>query len=215
MGLSRSEDGGMKILPLSSLALTLVLLACHQPAIVVEDPPPPRAHPSRIVLTPEGEPGTALEVTGQVFAPDGVTPARGVTVYAYQTGVDGRYARKPGDPPRIRGWMTTDATGSYAFRTVRPGSYPGEKIPAHIHFQLWGGGWPVQYNEDVNFADDELLTEREREHSRSLGRFGPITTPVRGDDGVLRATHDLRLKPKADVLEDNIQHGVKDEPKRG
>ena len=38
---------------------------------------------------------------------------------------------------------------------------------------------------------------------------------VRGDDGVWRATHDLRLKPEADELEDNIQHGVLDEPKRG
>jgi len=31
----------------------------------------------------------------------------------------------------------------------------------------------------------------------------------------LRATHDLRLKSKADELEENIQHGVLDEPKRG
>jgi protocatechuate 3,4-dioxygenase beta subunit len=203
----------MKILPLSSLVISLATLACLQPAVVVEDPSAARAHPSRIVLTPEGEPGTALEVTGQVFAPDGVTPAPGVTVYAYQTGVDGLYARKPEDPPRIRGWMTTDASGRYAFRTIRPGSYPGGTVPAHIHFQLWGGGWPTQYNEDLNFADDELLSERER--SRKLGRFGPIVMPVRGDDGVWRATHDLRLKAKADALEDNIQHGVLDEPKRG
>jgi protocatechuate 3,4-dioxygenase beta subunit len=204
----------MKILPLSSLLLSLVPSACRQPAVVVEEPTPPRAHPARIVLTPEGEPGPALEVTGLVFAPDGVTPAPGVTVYAYQTGVDGLYARKPGDPPRIRGWMTTDATGRYAFRTIRPGAYPGRTVAAHIHFQLWGGGWPTQYSEDLNFADDELLTERERERSRRLGRFGPIVAPVRGDDGVLRATHDLRLKAEADVLEENIQHGVKDEPKR-
>ena len=205
----------MKILPLSSLVLSLVPLACRQPAVDVEDSPPPRAHPSRIVLAPEGEPGPALEVTGQVFAPDGVTPAPGVTVYAYQTGIDGRYARTSGDPPRIRGWMTTDATGRYAFRTIRPGAYPGETVPAHIHFQLWGGGWPTQYSEDVNFADDERLTERERERSRKLGRFGPIVTAVRGDDGVLRATHDLRLKSKAEELEENIRHGVLDEPKRG
>lgn len=204
----------MKLLPLA-LLLSSLSFACREPAVVVEEPAHARAHPSRIVLTPEGEPGPALEVSGQVFAPDGVTPAPGVTVYAYQTGADGRYARSPGEPPRIRGWMTTDASGRYTFRTIRPGAYPGRAVPAHIHFQLWGGGWPTQYSEDVQFTDDELLTERERERSRKLGRFGPIVTPVRGDDGVLRATHDLRLKAKGDELEDNIQHGVRDEPRSG
>ena len=204
----------MKILPLF-LVLSSFLLTCRQPVPIVEGPGSERAHPSHIVLPPEGEPGPALEVTGLVFAPDGVTPAPGVTVYAYQTGIDGRYAREPGAPPRIRGWMTTDGAGRFSFRTIRPGSYPGEKIPAHIHFQLWGGGWPVQYNEDMQFADDELLTERDRENSRKLGRFGPIVPVEKGKDGVLRATHDLRLKPEEDWLEDVIQHGVRDEPKPG
>ena len=188
--------------------------ACGGPSVVVEDPARAPAHPSRIVLPPEDEPGPALEVTGQVFAPDGVTPAPGVTVYAYQTGVDGLYAHEPDAPPRIRGWMTTDRDGRYSFRSIRPGSYPGNTIPAHIHFQLWGGGWPVQYNEDLNFADDPLLSERERERSKKLGRFGPIQAAVLGEDRVLRATHDLRLKPRADELEDNIQHGVRDEPRK-
>jgi protocatechuate 3,4-dioxygenase beta subunit len=204
----------MKLLP-PALVLSSLSFACREPAVVVEGPGTMSAHPSRIVLTPEGEPGPVLEVTGQVFTPDGVTPAPGVTVYAYQTGVDGLYAHSPGEPPRIRGWMTTDASGRYAFRSIRPGPYPEGTIPAHIHFQLWGGGWPAQYSEDLQFADDPLLTERERERSRQLGRFGPIGIPERGPDGALRATHDLRLKPKEDEFEDNIQHGLKDEPRRG
>jgi protocatechuate 3,4-dioxygenase beta subunit len=203
---------GMKIPFLPGLLLAIVP-ACRESGVEVPDPAAARAHPARIALTPAGEPGPALEVTGQVFAPDGVTAAPGVTVYAYQTGIDGLYAHAPDEPPRIRGWMTTDAQGRYSFRTVRPGSYPGGRVPAHIHFQLWGGGWPVQYSEDLQFADDQLLTERERERSRQLGRFGPIAAPARGEDGVLRATHDLRLKAEADVLEDNIQHGVRDEPR--
>lgn len=201
----------MKLLPLA-LSLSLAVLACREPALE-EDASTTGAHPARIVLVPDGEPGTALDVTGQVFAPDGVTPAPGVTVYAYQTGEDGLYAHEPDAPPRIRGWMTTDGAGRYGFRTIRPGSYPGNTIPAHIHFQMWGGGWPVQYSEDLNFADDHLLSQRERERSSELGRFGPIAPAVVGEDGVLRATHDLRLKPEADELEDNIQHGVRDEPR--
>lgn len=203
---------GMKYL----LAFLLLSLApsCQEAAVARVDSAPPGAHPSRIALAREGEPGAALEVSGQVVAPDGVTPAPGVTVYAYQTGIDGLYASDPDAPPRIRGWMTTDAQGRYAFRTIRPGSYPGGQVAAHIHFQLWGGGWPVQYCEDLQFEDDALLPQSERERSRELGRFGSIAAPVLGADGVLRATHDLRLKPLADELEDNIQHGVLDEPRR-
>jgi len=200
-------------LPLA-LVLAIASSACRGSSVVVEDPAPTPVHPSRIVLAPKDEPGPPLEVTGQVFAPDGVTPAPGVTVYAYQTGVDGLYAHEPDAPPRIRGWMTTDGDGRFAFRTIRPGSYPGRTVPAHIHFQMWGGGWPVQYSEDINFADDDLLTERERERSKKLGRFGPIVTVEKDEQGVLRATHDLCLKPKADELEDNIQHGVRDEPRK-
>jgi protocatechuate 3,4-dioxygenase beta subunit len=198
---------------LASLLLALAP-ACQEAAVVPGDESPPGAHPAHVVLATRGEPGPALEVSGQVVEPDGVTPAPGVTVYAYQTGIDGLYASEPDATPRIRGWMTTDAQGRYSFLTIRPGAYPGNEVAAHIHFQLWGGGWPVQYSEDLHFADDDLLPERERERSRGLGRFGSVASPVLGEDGVLRATHDLRLKPQADELEDNIQHGVRDEPRR-
>lgn len=196
------------------IALLLALVpACREAALAAEDSAQPaHGHPSRIVLSPDGETGSPLEVSGRVFAPDGVTSAPGVTVYAYQTGIDGLYAHEPDAPPRIRGWMTTDAQGRYSFRTIRPGAYPGGTVAAHIHFQLWGGGWPAQYSEDLQFADDELLTEGERKRSRELGPFGPIVTPALGEDGVLRAIHDLRLKSQADEFESNIQHGLRDEP---
>src|SRR5579871_3049246 len=70
------------------------------------------------------EPGDRLTVSGQVFAPDGRTPAAGVTVYAYNTDAQGYYgAHRAEYPPRIYGWMKTDAAGRFELRTIFPGRY--------------------------------------------------------------------------------------------
>jgi hypothetical protein len=39
-------------------------------------------------------------------------------------------------------------------------------------------------------------------------------TPELDTDGVLRATHDLKLKVAGDEMEDSIRHGMRDEPGR-
>src|SRR5215471_19175544 len=52
-------------------------------------PPPTPAAPATVssvsTISGDAEPGTPLVVIGHVFAPDGVTPAPNVIVYAYQT----------------------------------------------------------------------------------------------------------------------------------
>ena len=167
---------------------------------------------SRITLVPAGEPGTPLRVTGQVVRPDGVTPAAGVVLYLHQTGSDGLYAREAGSPPRLRGWLRTDAEGRYEYRTIRPAPYPSRTIPAHIHTQLWGEGVPRQWNHDLRFADDELVDEAERDASRAAGRFAWLCTPARDPDGTLHCTQDLRLKSRADDFDPAARHGYDDAP---
>jgi protocatechuate 3,4-dioxygenase beta subunit len=172
--------------------------------------------PSNISLVEAGEPGTPLIVTGTVFAPDGETPAPGVTLYVYQTDLTGRYAPS-GRVPRLRGWMTTDAEGRYEYRTIRPASYPGTEIAAHVHTQLWGGGWPRQWNRDLLFADDPFLNARQRRESESAGRFASICDPEVDPDGTLHCVHDLRLKPEPDRFDPVADHGSippRDEPER-
>lgn len=166
---------------------------------------------SRITIAPPGEPGTPLVVTGTVFRPDGETPAAGVVVYLYQTDITGVYA-PPGEPPRLRGWLRTDAEGRYEVRTVRPASYPTGRIAAHIHTQLWGGGAATQWNSDLLFADDPYLSGEEKRRSAAAGRFGSICDPARDADGTLRCTLDLRLKAAEDRLEPVIRHGLRDAP---
>lgn len=167
-------------------------------------------YPSRVVIARDGEAGPPLVVTGQVFAADGRTPLPGVTLYVYQTDATGLYHPQQGQPPRLRGWLTTDAQGRYEYRTIRPAPYPGNRIPAHIHTQLWGGGVPLQYNEELNFEDDQALRQSQRDASRAAGRFAWILAPEKGPDGVLRVTHNLRAKPSGDRLEESIMHGVRD-----
>ena len=154
------------------------------------------------------EPGERLVVTGTVFAPDGVTPAAGVFLYVYNTDATGRYARERDAPPRLRGWMKTGPDGRYEYRTVRPASYPGSTIAAHVHTQLWGGGYPPQWNTDLLFEGDPFLTAKERGGSEALGRFAFIRPAPKDERGVRHAVHDLRLKTEGSRFSGNILHGL-------
>jgi protocatechuate 3,4-dioxygenase beta subunit len=159
---------------------------------------------SNAVLTSEGEPGEPLVVSGTVFAPDGVTPAPCVLLYVYQTDATGVYNTQRNAPPRIRGWLRTDAQGRFRFTTIVPGAYPSGRQAAHIHTQLWGGGHEWQWNNDILFEGDPNVGERERQRSAGLGRFAFIKPP-RG-----AITFDLRLKPRGDRMEQNIAHGARE-----
>ncbi len=149
-------------------------------------------------IAPSGEPGEPLEVSGTIFKTDGKTPAEGVVLYVYHTSAKGLYepradltgsARRHG---RLRGWMKTDATGKYRFRTIWPGPYPKERIPAHIHPIIKEADKNEYYIDDFLFADDPLLIAAERAKLENRGGSG-ILTVARGADGVWRATRDIVL----------------------
>ncbi|MCY1010100.1 hypothetical protein OV079_31950 [Nannocystis pusilla] len=163
--------------------------------------------PSEGRIAGPDEPGEPMEIEGTVYRPDGVTPAAGVVLYAYHTGVDGLYAATPG-PPRLRAWFRTDPRGRYAYRTIRPAAYPERRFAAHVHTQLWSDTVPAQWGTDLLFADDPLLSAGQRRESEALARFANIRPLVRGPGGVWRGVHDLRLKTTGDHFEDNTRHGL-------
>ena len=176
----------------------LVLILLLGPALVaqVRWPLPPAEPPhitAEATLIPQGEPGEPLVVRATVFAPDGTARVPGVTVFAYNTDAEGYY-RKDGRiwPPRLHGWARTDAHGGFTLRTIRPGPYPGRSIPAHVHFQLWGGGYPFQYAGALRFADDPLLTTDDRRRAASEGKFGLVCSPQKNAQGVWNCTMALR-----------------------
>src|SRR5690242_1380887 len=130
---------------LKSLQIFLVLLlglVAISPVYAASGPliPQPPANVSSVgVLADAREPGQRLEISGQVFAPDGTTPVPNVIVYAYQTDATGEYHNDPQTRvARLHGWAKTDAQGRYAFHTIKPAPYPGRSIAAHVHIHVWG-----------------------------------------------------------------------------
>jgi protocatechuate 3,4-dioxygenase beta subunit len=193
-------------MPLRAL---VCLLALSTAAAAQSAADPCATATSSAILVSEDEPGERLVVSGTVFQPDGVTPAPGVIVYAYQTDATGVYNTQRNAPPRLRGWVRTDAQGRYRFTTIIPGSYPSRRQPAHIHLQLWDGGYEWQWSEDILFAADPLLRDEERRRSESLGRFAFVKTPAREASGMSAVTHDIRLKAYGARAEESIRHGMR------
>ncbi len=118
--------------------------------------PPHYSNGTNICLDGKGAP---LVVRGRVLDTAG-HPIAGATIDAWQTNEDGFYdVQQKGVQPdmNLRGIFTTDANGSYWFRTVKPRFYPipddgpvgqllaamgrGPNRAAHIHFKVKAPGF--------------------------------------------------------------------------
>jgi protocatechuate 3,4-dioxygenase, beta subunit len=108
--------------------------------------------------------GEKLKISGTIYQKDGTTPAKGVILYIYHTGVGGTYETKGDEQGWARrhgyhrGWIKTGEDGGYTFYTIRPGSYPNSNIPAHIHATIKEPDINEYYIEDYHFYDDPFLT---------------------------------------------------------
>jgi len=147
-------------------------------------------------IAPADEPGKRLVVSGQVFAPDGTTPVAGITVYAYHTDATGHYTKTGAlGPPRLQGWARTDGEGRFEFHTIRPAAYPGRTIPAHVHFILWGAGYPRQWTDELRFEGDPFVTGAMLAEAAGAGKFAAVVPLERGADGALHCTVNFRARP--------------------
>lgn len=145
------------------------------------------------------EKGQRLLIAGTIYQADGVTPAPGVILYYWQTDATGLYAPAAGQDQRtlphghIRGWVKTDENGRYEIYTIRPGAYPTEPMPAHVHFFLLEpGANEAYYTEDLNFDDDPLLIEHLKKYPPE-NRGGSGIARILLRDGIQVAEHDIRL----------------------
>jgi protocatechuate 3,4-dioxygenase beta subunit len=133
--------------------------------------------PMRVMIADANEPGERLQMTGRVLGPDCTTPVQGVHIEVWQCDRDGAY-HSAAEQYRLRGWVTTDATGTFMVDTIMPGSYvqgTGPR-PAHVHFtfthpdhrtlttQIYFAGDPyLQPNDSCGTCgsdDDERILER-------------------------------------------------------
>ncbi|MGO9255614.1 MAG: hypothetical protein ACLQU1_04835 [Bryobacteraceae bacterium] len=187
---ARGSDGED---PLASVPRSVWSNARRNGLVMIRHPAP-RQLSSHAQLVSDREPGERLIVTGQVFAPDGRTPAAGVTIHAYNTDAAGYYGENRAEyPPRIYGWMRTGTDGRFDLRTIHPGHYPTMQVPAHIHFAAWGAGYPPQWVDELQFAGDRYLTAAMLEQDAALGAFRRIQPLVRDGD-TLRCAFRFRLQ---------------------
>lgn len=154
--------------------------------------------PWNVRIVGDAEPGQPLIVSGKIYSPDGQKPLEGINLYVYQTDATGVYSTSGSGNnrnTRIHGLMTTNAEGRYEFRTIRPASYPGTRIPAHIHAFVSGPGYPEYWIDEYHFDDDPLVTSDMRQKASALtGTFNPIVKVTKDSDGILRATRDIKIE---------------------
>jgi protocatechuate 3,4-dioxygenase beta subunit len=92
--------------------------------------------------------------------------------------------------------MKTDGAGRFELRTIRPGSYPRMRVPAHIHFVLWGGGYPLQWTEQLEFEGDRYLTPDALAKDVLRGDFNTIERLNRAEHDVLNCSLKIKLQPE-------------------
>ena len=133
-------------------------------------------------------------LTGIVYQQDGKTPAPDVLLYYYQTNTEGKYLHKPAEkrsmPPNelgqthgyIRGWVKTDSAGKYFIYSVRPGTYPTNDEPAHVHITVKEPNDIKEYYiDDFVFDDDKLLTSSKRQKMENRCGSGILRMVQKGD----------------------------------
>jgi protocatechuate 3,4-dioxygenase beta subunit len=193
---------------IAAATLALMVTSVAQASGPPPTPEPPANVSSIGLIADMSEPGTKLLLAGQVFAPDGATPAPGVVVYAYQTDATGEYHNDTGRVARLHGWAKTDSQGRFEFHTIRPAAYPGRSIPSHIHLHVFGGGYPLQWTPEVLFADDPLLKPQDLEKSSAAGKFGNVLAVTRSGDGSEHCAFNIRVSK-----ETNYASADRDDPR--
>lgn len=121
---------------------------------------------SSVTICSKEELGTKISIKGKVTDKKG-KPIVNAFISIFQTDAKGYYT--PNDSakqsmgendPRLFGFLRTDSTGAYEFRTVRPASYPrkyeGKTIPQHIHFNTYAEGFRERKIQMV-FEDDPAM----------------------------------------------------------
>ena len=91
----------------------------------------------------------------------------------------------------IRGWTKTGPTGEYTFYTFRPAAYPSGTEPEHIHVTVKEPNKNEYYIDEVVFADDPMLSKKERSELQNRGGSG-IVRP-RLENGMLTVKRDIVL----------------------
>ena len=143
------------------------------------------------------EKGSKLVISGIIYQSDGKTPAKNVVLYVYHTDQTGHYTNRnnekgyAGRNGYVKGWMKTNEKGQYKFYTLRPASYPGSNIPAHIHPIIKEPDKNEYWIDEFLFDDDPFLTAEERK--KQEGRGGNGILKLTKKDGIYYGERNIYL----------------------
>lgn len=145
------------------------------------------------------ETGKKLLIKGKVYQRDGKTPASEVIVYYHHTDNEGYYSPRNDKPENqtrhghIRGWVKTDKRGTYSIYSIRPGPYPNQGLPAHIHLIIKEPDLNEYWIDDITFQDDSLLLPFLQKHPSTNARGGSGTVKVVSTADLQIAEHKIIL----------------------
>ena len=154
----------------SRFALALLVISAAVAVSAQSIHEAPASAPSIGRVAPQGEPGQRLTVSGVVVGADDA-PISGASLYVYQTDHEGYYGVKPASDnrnPRLKLFLRSDAKGNWSFDTVKPGSYPDSRAPAHIHFEVSAPGRAAKVFEIVFEGDPFVTAEMRRNPAFSV-----------------------------------------------
>ena len=134
---------------------------CEATSADIEGPFYREDPPHRATLVTQDEPGRTLVIEGYVYGADCKTPLAGAVVDVWHADDAGEYDNSS-DEFRMRGQMTTNDEGYYAYTTVRPGRYRNGSTyrPEHIHYKVsyeTGGSDSVTLTTQLYFEEDPFL----------------------------------------------------------
>jgi protocatechuate 3,4-dioxygenase beta subunit len=132
---------------------------------------------------------------GRIVNADG-SPAANAIVFAYHTDRTGLYDRREAGPHswRLKGWARAGQDGRFTFQTIRPGSYPDSRNPAHVHFTAFLPSGERYHAGGVQFANDPLNSQSARDQG-ARDEFAEVR-PVRREGNTEQVTFALRLDPR-------------------
>jgi protocatechuate 3,4-dioxygenase beta subunit len=98
--------------------------------------------------------------------------------------------------PRLVALLRTDGAGRYSFATIRPGSYPGTRVPQHIHYEVAAVGHGPRVFEIV-FDDDPHVNDDIRRRAAQPGSIYSLRRVEKGPAGKSLVVQDVVLGPGA------------------
>ena len=187
------------IVPLVTLFVTTATLSAQDVQFTRALEQAQKQRPANIMSTariaPTSEPGTPLVLQGRIVKADG-SPAADAIVFAYHTDRTGLYDRREAGPHswRLKGWARADKDGRFTFETIRPGSYPDSKNPAHVHLTAFLPSGERYHAGEVQFANDPLISQADRD-SGARDEFESVR-PVRREGNTEHVTFAIKINPR-------------------